>query len=234
MPGRTIPQPGFAGDDGRADPALTAALARDHDDPAFLPELLAALHGARVLAPVVALLGETEGTADGLVQDKTSDIAVPVLLDDVGDRALPVFTDAAALAAWDPQARPVPVDGPRAARVALAEGATALVLDVAGPATASLPGLELQALAEGRGRRPAWDDPVMAAAVRDLLDAEPAARSAHLEACAGSDARLTVVLAPDVDAAQARDVAARLASAVHDLAVVRAGVRGLEVVVTAG
>ncbi|MEO7979993.1 MAG: SseB family protein, partial [Sporichthyaceae bacterium] len=113
MPGRTIPHPGFAGDDGRADPALTAALARDHDDPAFLPELLAALHGARVLAPVVALLGETEGTADGLVQDKTADIAVPVLLDDVGDRALPVFTDVAALAAWDPRARPVPVDGPR-------------------------------------------------------------------------------------------------------------------------
>ncbi len=234
MPGRTIPDPGFAGDDGRADPALTAALARDHADPAFLPELLAALHGARVLAPVVALLGESERTADGLVRDTSADIAVPVLLDDVGDRALPVFTDVAALAAWDPRARPVPVDGPRAAEVALAEGATALVLDVAGPATASLPGLELRALAEGRGRRPAWDDPVVADAVRDLLDAEPAARSAHLEACAGRDARLTVVLAGDVDDAQARDVAARLASAVSDLAVVRAGVRGLEVVVTAG
>jgi hypothetical protein len=231
VPGRTIPDPGFAGDDGRADPGLRAALALDPDDPAYLPRLLAALHTARVLAPVVALLGESERTADGLLRDKTADIAVPVLVGADDERGLPVFTDLAALAAWDRGARPVPVEGPRAAQVALAEGASALVVDVAGPVTATLPLPELRALAEGRGRRPAWEDPAVVAAVGGLLDAEPAARSAHLDPCAGRDARLTVVVASDADPAP---VAGRLAAAVADLPVVRAGVRGLEVAVSTG
>ncbi len=231
MPGRDLPDPGFAGDDGRADPALTAALARDRGDPAYLPELLAALHRARVLAPVVALLGESETGPDGLVRDKTADIAVPVLLAEDGGRGLPVFSDVAALAAWDASARPVAVEGARAAQVALAEGADALVVDVAGPAPASLPGPELRALAEGRGARPAWADPAVAAALAEVLDREPDARAAHLDPCAGRDARLTVVLAADSDAP---DVAARLVAAVAALPSVAAGVRGLEVVVTPG
>ncbi len=234
MPGREIreiPDPGFAGDHGRPDAALAAALARDPQEPGYLPGLLAALHGARVLAPVVALLGERATTADGLVVDKTSDIAVPVLVDADDARGMPVFTGLAALAAWDAQARPVPVAGPRAAQVALAEGAVALVVDVAGPVAASLPLPELRALAEGRGRRPAWEDPAVATAVGELLDAEPEARAAHLDPWPGRDARLTVVLAPGADPAV---VAARVAAAVADLPVVRAGVRGLEVAVTTG
>jgi hypothetical protein len=133
--GRSIPDPGFAGDDGSADADLVAAVAAHAADPARLPEVLAVLHRARVLAPVVALLGETGTTAGGLVHDKTADIAVPVLVDPEGARALPVFTDLSALARWDASARPVPVAGPRAAQVALAEGAQALVLDLAGPLT---------------------------------------------------------------------------------------------------
>ena len=121
--------------------------------------MLAALHRARVLAPVVALLGETGTTAGGLVHDKTADIAVPVLVDPDGARALPVFTDLAALARWDPAARPVPVAGPRAAQVALAEGAEALVLDLAGPLTVTLPLPEVQALAEGRAAAPGLGRP---------------------------------------------------------------------------
>ena len=225
---RTIPDPGFAGDDGRADAALAAALAAAGADPARLPEVLAALHAARVLAPVVTLLGQTEPTPDGLVRDKTADIAVPVLVDPEGRRALPVFTDLAALARWDPAARPVPVAGPRAAQVALAENAEALVVDVAGPASVTLPWPELRALAEGRGRVPAWDDPQVAAEVAGVLDSEPAARSAHITPAAGQDARLTVVVDAGADPAA---VAARLGAAVAGLPAVRAGVRGLEVVV---
>ncbi len=228
---RTIPDPGFAGDDGRADPGLRAALALDPADPAYLPRLLAALHAARVLAPVVAVLGVAGSTAAGLRMDKSTDIAVPVLVGADDERGLPVFTDLAALAAWDRGARPVPVEGPRAAQVALAEGAAALVVDVAGPVTATLPLPELRALAEGRGRLPAWDDPAVAAAVAGALDSEPAARSARLDACAGRDARLSVVVAAGADPAS---VAGRLAAAVAALPVVRAGVRGLEVTVRTG
>jgi len=163
------------------------------------------------------------------VHDKTADIAVPVLVDPEGARALPVFTDLAALTRWDATARPVPVAGPRAAQVALAEGAEALVLDLAGPLTVTLPRPELQALAEGRAGRAVWDDPAVVAAVAAVLEGEPAARSAHLEPCAGWDARLTVMVDPDADQAA---LVARLGDAVAALPVLRGGVRGLEVVLT--
>jgi hypothetical protein len=227
--GRSIPDPGFAGDDGRADAALVAAVAAHAADPARLPEVLAALHRARVLAPVVALLGEAGSTADGPVHDRNADIAVPVLVDPEGARALPVFTDLAALARWDPAARPVPVAGPRAAQVALAEGAEALVLDLAGPSSVTLPLPETRALAEGRAARPVWDDWEVAAAVAGVLENEPAARSAHLAPCAGRDARLTVVVDPAADQVA---FATRLGAAVAALPALRGGVRGLDVAVT--
>ena len=229
--GRSIPDPGYAGDDGSADAELVAAVAAHAADPARLPAVLAALHRARVLAPVVALLGETGTTAGGLVHDKTADIAVPVLVDPEGARALPVFTDLAALARWDAAARPVPVAGPRAAQVALAEGAEALVLDLAGPLTVTLPLPELRALAEARAASPVWDDPEVAAAVAEVLEGVPAARSAHLAPCAGRDGRLTVVVDPDADRAS---LAARIGAAVTALPVLRGGVRGLDVAVAVG
>ncbi|MBP8539568.1 SseB family protein, partial [Streptomyces sp. MK37H] len=54
---KNIPDPGFSGDDGSADPRLTAALAAWADDRSAEPEVLAALTDARLLVPVVAILG---------------------------------------------------------------------------------------------------------------------------------------------------------------------------------
>ncbi len=229
--GKSLPDPGFAGDDGSADPSLVAALVAAAADPAELPAVLAALHRSRVLAPVVALLGEQETTTAGLVRDKSADIAVPLLLDGEGRRALPVFTGLAALARWDPAARPVPVAGSRAAQVALAERADAIVVDPAGPTPATLPLPEVRALAEGRGSVPAWDDPRVSTAIARLLADEPAVRGADLAPCAGRDGRLTVLVDPGTDHAA---LAGRVAAAVAALPAVRDGVRGLEVTVAAG
>jgi hypothetical protein len=227
--GKSIPDPGFAGDDGAADAALAAALAAATADPAQLPLVLAALHRARVLAPVVAVVGEQETTAAGLVRDKTSDIAMPLLLDDGGRRALPVFTDVAALARWDPGARPVPVAGPRAAQVAIAEQAEAMVIDVGSPTPVTLLLPEVRALAEGRGSRPAWDDPEVSAGIAAVLAGEPQVRSAELGPCAGRDGRVNVLADPEADHAA---LAGRVAAAVAALPVVRRGVRGLEVTIS--
>ena len=230
-PARSIPDPGFAGDTGEPDPRLITALKEVAADPARLPELLAALHRVRVVAPVVAQVGETATTATGRLHEKSADIAVPLLLDGTGSRALLVFSGTPALARWDPAARPVPVPGPRAAEVALAEGAEAIVLDVAGPHPATVPLAEVRALAEGRGRVPAWADPVLQRAVAGVLEGEPTARSAHLDPCAGADARLTVVVDPGVDPAA---IGARIAGAVAALPEVARGVRGLEITVVDG
>jgi hypothetical protein len=150
---RRIPDPGFAGDTGRADPALRAALEGYAADAARQPEVLRALSAAggsaRLLVPVVAVLGEVEVGAGGVAHDKTSDMATALLTGRDGRQALLAFTSLETLAAWRSDARPVPVTAALAARSAVQEGAAALVLDVAGPTTYAVEGELLEALARG-------------------------------------------------------------------------------------
>jgi hypothetical protein len=231
MSTRSIPASAFRGDDGAADSGLVAALALFAADPARRPDVLAALHAARVLAPVVATPDEVATGAAGLRVDKTSDIAVPLLEGTDGRRALPVFTGLDSLARWDPAARPAPVAGPRAAEVAVAEGAEVLVVDVAGPDTCVLEVPELRALVEGRGVVPAYDDDHLATELRSALAAEPAVAVAWLLPAPGVDARLTVRLV-DGDAAPGglARLLASLARRVADLpGWEKHGVRGLDV-----
>lgn len=130
---RLLPGAGAPDDAGAADPALTAALAAYADDPALEPEVLAALADARLLVPVVAVLGEAEAGLDGLVRDKSSDMATVLMRGADGRLALLAFTGLDALHRWDPEARPVPVPAETAARAALQDAAEALLIDVAGP-----------------------------------------------------------------------------------------------------
>ena len=120
-------------DDGGADPTLAAALAAYADDEVWEPEVLAALDDARLLVPVVAELGESETGPDGLVRDKSSDMAAVLMRGADGRTALLAFTSLETMHRWDPDARPVPVSAQVAARAALQDGAAALLLDVAGP-----------------------------------------------------------------------------------------------------
>jgi hypothetical protein len=147
--GRAIPDPGFAGDRGAAAPALLAALTSYAEGTGSYVDALAAVRGARLLVPVVAVLGETEVDQAGLTHDKTSDMATVLLQGADGRMALLAFTGSEALRAWDPTARPVPVTARTAAQAALQDGAAALVVDVAGPATLVVEGEDLAGLAAG-------------------------------------------------------------------------------------
>lgn len=146
---RDIPDPGFAGDAGTADPAVAATLAAYAADEGRYAEALAALQASRLLVPVVAVLGEVEHDREGLAHDKTSDMATVLLTGNDGRQALLAFTGTGSLARWDPQARPVPVTAAVAARSAVQEGAAALLVDVAGPASFVVEGEDLVRLAAG-------------------------------------------------------------------------------------
>jgi hypothetical protein len=167
--GRNIPDPGFPGDSGEAAPALSAALTAYAGGAASYVDALAAVCAARLLVPVVAVLGEAETDEHGLTHDKTSDMATVLLQGADGRMALLAFTGTESLRAWDPEARPVPVTARTAAQAALQDQAAAIVVDVAGPATFVVEGQDLEGLARGWalarvGGRSAWvapDDPVM-------------------------------------------------------------------------
>ncbi|MFF3395816.1 SseB family protein [Streptomyces sp. NPDC002669] len=221
---KNIPDPGYSDDDGTADPALTAALAAWAADRKAVGPVLEALRGARLLVPVVAVLGEVEEDENGLRREKTSDMAVPTLRAG-GRRALPAFTSTASLARWDPQARPVAVPLHQALQAAAHEKADTVVLDLAGPVAFELTGSALLALAEGRTSADPLDDPAVASAVRAAVAAEPAVLRAHLGP-GSADGTLALVLAPDANPA---DVARRVAGTLAADEVLRARlVRGLD------
>ncbi|KUF14047.1 SseB family protein [Streptomyces silvensis] len=195
MANKNIPDPGFSDDDGSADPALAAALAAWQQDRTAHGPVLEALAGARLLVPVVAVLGDVEEDdqegreaqqkggggrrGGGLRREKTSDMAVPTLK--AGNRtALPAFTSTEALALWDPEARPVAVPLHQALQAAAHEKADTIVLDLAGPVPYELNRPALIALAEGRRSSDALTDPAVVAAVRAAVAAEPAVVRAHL------------------------------------------------------
>nr|WP_203689681.1 SseB family protein [Streptomyces sp. SID12488] len=208
---KNIPDSGFPDDDGSADPRLRAALAAWAEDRTAVRPVLEALKGARLLVPVVAVLGEVEEDENGLRHEKTSDMAVPTLK--AGDRtALPAFTSTDSLARWDPAARPVAVPLHQAIQAAAHEKADTIVLDLAGPVSYELTGSALLALAEGRTTTDPLADPAVVDAVRAAVAAEPAVVRAHLGP-GQADGTLALVLdpaAPQADAARA--VAGRLAA----------------------
>ncbi|MGW3720105.1 SseB family protein [Streptomyces sp. NPDC005133] len=224
MAQKNIPDSGYSDDDGTADPVLTAALAAWAGDRTAIGPVLEALKGARLLVPVVAVLGEVEEDETGLRREKTSDMAVPTL--QAGDRrALPAFTSTASLALWDPQARPVAVPLHQALQAAAHEKADTVVLDLAGPVAFELTGSALLALAEGRTSADPLDDPAVTSAVREAVAAEPAVIRAHL--VPGRDGG-TLALALASDAAPA-DAARRVAESLAADEVLRARlVRGLD------
>lgn len=146
---RVIPDPGFANDDGSADPAVADALAAWAGGRGSRAEALAALQYSRVLVPVMAVLGEVEYDEDGLAHDKTSDMATVLITGRDGRTALLAFTSTESLNAWSPEARPVAVELSKAAASAVQDGAAALVVDVAGPVPFPVEDADLAALAEG-------------------------------------------------------------------------------------
>jgi hypothetical protein len=179
--GKNIPDPGFADDDGIADPRLAAALDAYENAPGVEDAqagVLAALPGARLLVPVIALPGETE--PGPLRREKTSEMAVPTIQLPDGRRALPAFTSVESLARWRADARPVAVPLHQALQAVAHEQADTLLIDMAGPVTYALAGPALHALASGRDRLDPLTDPAVAEAVRYVVAAEPGVLRAHL------------------------------------------------------
>lgn len=134
---RSLAEPAFPDDDGQVDAALAAALGDD-------AQVLAVLGDVRVFVPVVALLDDVP--ADG---DKEAEMAAVMMTGADGRQALLAFSSVAAMTAWNADARPVPVWGRQAARAALDEGASAVLLDLASPTFTVIETADVEHLAAG-------------------------------------------------------------------------------------
>lgn len=167
----------FPEDDGSCPPRLAAALEahRRGEDP-HRTALVSVLAESRLLVPIMAVATEEGTTAHGLTGDNGADMAMVTLSGADGTDALPIFTSTAQLAAWQQQARPVPVVAPQAAQAAVQESCTALLLD---PADAEHGPLLLQrsilwAVGQGRTWVPPHQDEEVRRALAEAATQVPA------------------------------------------------------------
>jgi type III secretion system (T3SS) SseB-like protein len=187
----------FRHDHGDADPQVAAALAAYQAGKGSEQAALAALAGARLLVPVVAVLADGSA-AEG---DKNSEMVLPTLIGNDGRPAVLAFTGVEALARWRRDARPVPAEAARVWRAAVTDGC-AVVIDVAGPVPLAVEGARLAALAAGHPVPPAHQDPDVRAEVEAAVAAEPLITGFGLaagteEGAGAADLAVRLNLAPD-------------------------------------
>lgn len=192
----------FTEDDGSADPELTNALQKFASDATDLEPVVEVLSRARVLIPVVAVLGETgESPLTGLVGDKNADMALVLLRSSAGRPGLPVFTCVDSMRRWNSQARPVPVETRRAALSAVDEGCDIIVIDPAGPVTAVLSRPAVWALAQARRWVPSPRDPEVTTAVEESVGELPQVIDVRCCSGRGAELRIECELQPGLDRA---------------------------------
>ena len=219
----------FEDDDGTADAgyltAVSALVAGNGDEAG----VVASLATARVFVPVVAQLAEEAEGAHGVHADKQADMALVTLKAPDGRLAMPVFTSAAALSAWHPEARPVAVYAARAALSAVSEGAELLVVDPGSEVTFVVRRPGVWALAQQQPWVPAYQDAELAAVLRAGAEGKPAVRGldvlpgggvatatasgAHVGGGgAGPELRVVLYLEDGLDAAAVQELVAGLQS----------------------
>ncbi|MDO5745922.1 MAG: SseB family protein [Micrococcaceae bacterium] len=203
----------FAGDDGSCPPPLATALAA----PERTVAVVAALSEVRLLLPVLPH-AHPGRTADGGVVDHESikkhedpaesacaaAVLVSVELAD-GRRALPVFSSLDAMAKWNPQARPVPVEAPRAALAAVSELDGVMLLDPESAHATLVPRPAAWALTQGRAWIPAARDKELAGLIARTLTGILPIAGVRVEAGVNTEIRIVLALRPGLDASELKN-----------------------------
>lgn len=203
--GRHLEVPAFAGDDGTAPPVLLEALRRFRAREVGYGDVVAALSGTRLLVPLLAMLGEATTGPHGRPVEKSAEMAIVTVEGRDGRRVLPAFSSVAALSAWNPRARPVPVEAERVAVAAAAEGTDLVVLDPRSDTEFGLRRSALEALARGTAWRAPWHDPDIVDAVARSVVEERAVAAVDLvagdpdAALSGAELAVRLELRPGLD-----------------------------------
>lgn len=195
--------------------------------------LVAALAGTRVLIPIQAIATETAETEDGFLADNASDMAMVKLQLRDGQVALPVFTNVAALSAWNPEARPVPMVLEQAAQSAVAEGCTCLAVDLGREGTPIvLRRSALWAIAQGRPWHAPHHDALVREEIAALVRAVDGLEQAELLPGAERELELKLALTPGLDRAALDDLMGRVQTFLAHSPVIAERVSSLKITVT--
>ena len=212
-PLKEIPESIFADDTGTADARLAQALIRFSRGKGPLTEVVDALAYARVLIPVFAHGEERHVGKHGLEQDAVASTGVVAVQMPDGRAALPIFTDVDAMKMWNPEARPIPAEGPRAALAAVAEEWSALVLNP-GMETVLIPRPAVWALGRGEHWRPAvvegQVDEEIRAAVASAVSLDDSLRDVDVAPGRGAEVAIVLRLVPGLTQPEVEAVVQRV------------------------
>ncbi len=185
--GRSFEHAASSSDDGSAPPKLLEALVRFRSHELGEADVVDEVRASRLLVPLVAELGESGTSGSGHLVDKSQELSLVTVIAPDGRSVLPAFTSVAAMARWNPAARPIPADGPRVALAAAGEGTDLVVIDATSDTEFAIRRPALWAMAQNEPWLPSYLD-------EDVL-------AEFLAAADGEDSIIAIQLAPgDPDA----------------------------------
>lgn len=206
--GRHFEQNDWGSDDGSAPEKLVEAIRRFGSGDVGEAEVVDALRDVRLLVPLIAHLGEAGENEHGHTIDKSQELSIVTVAGPDGRNVLPAFTSVDAMRAWNPTARPVPVEAQRVALAAASERTDLVVLDPTSATQFVIRRPALWAIAQSEPWLPSYLDPHVEKAVTDAtadilevldLSVEPGDPHASL---AGPELVIRLTLDRGLDAAR--------------------------------
>jgi hypothetical protein len=204
----------YADDDGSAPRGYLEAVSAFGRGEAGRSAVVDALRGERLLVPLLAAAGETGVDERGRTIDKTQELSIVTVHGPDGAPILPMFSNVAAMQAWNPKARPVPSSVQRAAAAAL-DGPGRIVVDPGGEGEFVLGRTMLEALLTDASWAWGVEDPAVQAVAVDALLGERAVQAVVLATgdprCTleGADLEVHALVDASADAAEQVQRAAR-------------------------
>ncbi|MBS1675491.1 MAG: SseB family protein [Actinobacteria bacterium] len=215
--GRSFQRNTRADDDGSADPALWAALTAFRAGTGSQTAVVEAFRAARVLVPLVAEKGEEGIAPSGLAVDKTQELSLVTVAAPDGRTVQPAFSSVDTLRAWDPVARPIPVEAVRVALSASSGDADLIVLDPGSETEFVLRRPAVWAVAQAQPWEPSYLSPEVFAGLQSSVGGELAVIDVEVSAgdpearLRGPELVVTLELVEGLDRETLDAVLARLA-----------------------
>lgn len=212
--GRHFEHNASSDDDGSAPEKLIEALRRFRAHDLGEVDVVDALRDSRLLIPLVAVLGAEGVNEHG--HDKSQELSIVTVEGPDGRTVLPAFTSVAAMAHWDPKARPVPATAGRVALAAASEDTDLVVLDATNETEFVIRRPALWALAQSRPWTPSYLDPEVLREFLAAAEPEPAVAAVQLapgdptSRLAGPELLVQLALHPGLDRESLDGVLSRL------------------------
>lgn len=127
--GRAFQDNPHANDSGETPADVAQRLVAWRAKTGTFTDLVATISTSRFLIPLVTHAGDDFDVDNPVMEDKVQELSVVTVAGPDGERVIPAFTSVVAMRAWNPDARPIPIDAQRVALAAASEQTERIVVN---------------------------------------------------------------------------------------------------------